>query len=216
MSAEDGRALPSKDNGRSYEGHYHDVGKAAENLVIAFFKSRPSVLGVDDLRDLRPMQRADVDAVIYSRDGTVALVEIKSDYHLGKSGNILFEVLRINHTAPPEKAIVLGWSQRSPAQWLAVYAPQLCQVWIARFYEYRRCFQAFTRDRRESTRVRWINTDNIKSTWAVMVPEIAMPCFTKHNLPPQGRLDFCTANTRIADTGVANAIKANAESEVSE
>jgi hypothetical protein len=31
--------------------------------------------------------------------------------------------------------------------------------------------------------VRWINTDNIKSTWAVMVPEAAMPCFTKYNLP---------------------------------
>jgi hypothetical protein len=183
MSAEDGRAIPSALNGRSYEGHYHDVGKVAEERVIAFFKGQPSVLGVDDLRNLRPMQKADVDAIIYSRDGTVALVEIKSDYHLGMSGNILFEVLRINHTAPVEKAIVLGWSQRSPAKWLAVYAPQLEQVWIARFDKYRRCFQEYTRAKREATRVKWINTDEIKSTWAVMVPVSAMPCFTKHNLP---------------------------------
>lgn len=182
MSVENGRALPSKNNGRSYEGHYHEVGKAAEELVLSFLRGRPSVLEVDDLRNLRPMQKADVDAVIYSRDGTVALVEIKSDYHLGKSGNILFEILRINHTAPTEKALVLGWSQRSPAKWLAMYAPQLCQVWIARFDEYRRCFQEFTRERRENTRIIWINTDSIKSTWAVMVPESAMTCFTKHTL----------------------------------
>jgi len=184
MSANESRAAPSSENQRSYAGHYMAAGKKAEEKIIAWFKSWPAVLEVDDLRDLAPMQRADVDAVIYSRDGTAALVEIKSDFYLGKSGNVLFEVLRINHTVPlEEKTIVLGWSQRSPAKWLAFYGPQINQVWLARFSEYRKCFQEYTRRTREKTCIRWINTDEIKSTLTLLIPESAMPCFKKYALP---------------------------------
>lgn len=188
MNVETMRALPSENNRRSYNGHYHDVGKYAEELVLPWLKSHPDVLSVDDLRDLRPMQKADVDAILYTRDGLVALVEIKSDYHLGASGNILFEVLRINHTAPSDFCCALGWSARSPAKWLAIYAPQTECVWLASFEDYRDCFQTYTKNQRDKTRVIWVNTDSIKSTLNILIPYTAMGCFTKHSISAPANL----------------------------
>ena len=100
-----------------------EAGRNAEEVVLQWLAEQPWVIGVEDLRSLRVMREADVDCSCQLIDGRNSLLEIKSDRHLGCSGNFLFEVLRINHTAPPNKACVLGWSARSPALQLAYYAP---------------------------------------------------------------------------------------------
>jgi len=177
------RAAPSSASQRSYNGHYMTAGKKAEEIVLRWLIERPNVVDLDDLRSLRPLQKVDVDSAIYTTDGHVAFLEIKSDWHLGVSGNVLVELARINHTAVPNKSLVLGWSVRSPAEWLAMYAPQRNEIWITRFASYRRAFQTYTWNAREATRLRWVNTDDIKSTLNAILPESAFSsCFHKFAL----------------------------------
>jgi hypothetical protein len=145
------------------------VGMHAEEIVMAWLNEHPQVLGVEDLRSLRPMREADVDVSLQLYDGRVVLAEIKSDYHLGVSGNVLFEVLRINHTCPPGNACTLGWSARSPATWLLFYAPQVRIVYRILFQDYRQVVQEFTRTNHPKFNV--VRTDNIKTTVNILIPE---------------------------------------------
>lgn len=164
------RVAPSMGRKRSYDGAYQAAGKKAEGIVIDWLRGRPWVIGLEDLRDDRVMRQADVDLSIQIMDGRNPLAEIKSDWHLGKSGNVLFEVLRINHTAPHDRAATLGWSARSPATWLLFYAPQVAAIYMWRFEDYRKAFQNYTKDIRKGARLDYVETDHIKSTVNVLVP----------------------------------------------
>lgn len=156
---------------RSYSGDYMQVGKRAESIVLAFLQQRPDVIGVSDYRDLKPVQEADIDFGIQLRDGLVALAEVKSDRHLNPPyGNVLFEVLRINHTCTPERACVLGWAARTPAQYLMYYAPQQERIYITQFHALRRAFQNYTGDTRKGMRLSVVETDAIKTTVNVLIP----------------------------------------------
>ena len=114
---------------RSYNGALMSRGKEAENIVIEFIKNRPDVLGISDWRELRQVQEADVDIAIKTRDGRTILAEIKSDSYLGISQNVLFEVLRINHTCQPDFSLTLGWSGRTPAKYILYYAPNVNAIY---------------------------------------------------------------------------------------
>ena len=100
----DDRVLTGSGKERSYNGDYMERGKNAELIVLKWLADNSTVIGVEDLRTLRVMREADVDCSVKLMDGRIVLAEIKSDWHLGKSGNMLFEVLRINHTAIPTTA----------------------------------------------------------------------------------------------------------------
>lgn len=163
------RAVPSSDNQRSYNGHYMDVGRNAEELVMSWLSKFPKVIGVEDLRSLRQMREADVDVSVSLYDGRVALAEIKSDYHLGVSGNVLFEILRLNHTCETSRACTLGWSARSPATWVLFYAPQVKRIYRIAFSEYRSGLQAYTKEK--DPKVIITRTDNIKTTVNILIPE---------------------------------------------
>ena len=119
------------------------------------------------------MREADVDLSLSLMDGRIALAEVKSDRHLGRSGNLLFEILRINHTAPHGKAVTLGWSARSPANWLLYFSPAKHAIYQITFDSFREGFQKYTEACRAGTEIRvdWTNTDKIKSTINVLVPE---------------------------------------------
>lgn len=165
------RAAPSQDLQRSYSGHYMDAGRNAEMIVMKWLRQRPSIIGIDDLRNLKAMREADVDASVRLYDGRIALVEIKSDWHLGVSGNILFEVLRINHTCSSEASCTLGWSARSPAKWLLFYAPQIDAIYMITFNDYRKGMQKFTRDVEPNKHIITVRTDAIKTTLNLLIPE---------------------------------------------
>ncbi len=177
------RATPGANRQRSYSGDYMKVGKEAEQIVLNWLKERPWVLGVEDFRQLRQVHEADIDFGVKLVDGRVTLAEVKSDWHLGKSGNVLFEILRINHTCQPDKACVLGWSARSPAVWFLYYAPQVKSIYQCRADELRQAFQAYTREARGDTRRVWVDTDSIKSTLNVLIPwRYCESFFTIHKL----------------------------------
>jgi len=176
---------------RSYDGHYMKTGREAEAIVMTWLRNNPHVIGLDDLRHLREMRTADVDCSLRLDNGTVALVEIKSDYHLGVSGNILIEVLRINHTAPTDSAITLGWFARSPATWLLYYAPQVDRIYQCRFNDLRYIVQRYTQKKRKNTRFDYINTDTIKSTVNILIPYAACEgVFTVHDLRVEYEIPF--------------------------
>jgi hypothetical protein len=170
---------------RSYDGDYMKAGKAAESIVMEFLRCNPEVVGVEDIRELRPMQAADADCIIYNADGTVVLAEIKSDSYLGKSGNVIFEALRINHTAPPDKAATLGWTARSPATYFLFYAPSVDCIYQCRANDLRAAFQKYTSEAREHARYMLVPTDNVKSTVTYLIPwKYCQDIFTIHELIP--------------------------------
>lgn len=162
---------PGAERTRSYNGGYMKAGRKGEEVVMSWLKSRAEVIGIEDLTRLRQMREADVDCSLSLYDGTVALAEIKSDRHLGKSGKVLFEIARVNHTSIHEKAATLGWSARSPAQWLLFYAPSVDRIYRWRMDDYRRGFQNYTREFRSATHLNYVETDNIKSTINILIPE---------------------------------------------
>jgi hypothetical protein len=171
------------DKPRSYNGDYMVDGKLAEEKVLEFLKRQPQVIGVDDWRDLRIVHEADVDCAIKTRDGVITLGEIKSDSHLGQSGNILFEILRINHTCQHERAGTLGWSLRSPATFFLYYAPAVKKLYVCRADSLRGVFQSYTRKARQNVKTIWVNTDEIKSTLSVLLPwEVCKDIFKVYDL----------------------------------
>lgn len=162
--------IPDANQERSYRGRYMQAGEEAEEIVFQWLLKQPYVVELKDLRGSKPVQDTDIDAAIFLRDGRTVLAEIKSDRHLGVSDNILFEVLRIQHTAEPVRCAVLGWSVRSPAQWLIYYAPSVNKIYQVSFEDLRKVFQAYTRAERDKVKTIWVNTDNIKSTLNVLIP----------------------------------------------
>ena len=158
------------DKPRSYSGDYMDLGRRGEEIVISWLRAHSHILKVEDVREFRFTREIDVDCIVYLDDGRVALAEIKTDSHLGRSGNVLFEVLRLNHTAPSDHAGTLGWSLRSPAKWLLFYAPAVAKIYRVRFEDYRRAWQRYTRERRKLCRYDFVSTDSIKSTFNFLIP----------------------------------------------
>jgi len=165
------RARPQNSCERSYNGHYMKAGQAAEARVLGWLEVHSGVIGVEDLRGLRQMREADVDCSVQLVDGRMVLAEIKSDWHLGVSGNVLFETLRINHTAPPDRAVTLGWSARTPARWILYYAPQKDCIYQISTDDLRSGLQAYTSELRSRSRLSYVETDRIKSTVNVLIPE---------------------------------------------
>ena len=172
-------------NGRSYDGAMMNKGKEGERIVFAWLQDNPAVVEVDDMRELRPMQKADVDCAIYNEDGTVALAEIKRDDNLKAGGNVTFEYLRINHTASPDRACVLGWTARTPAKYVMYYTSIEQRVYVFRSDVLRQVFQKFTETNRpgrsewftnlSQLKMRWISTDKIKSTLIACIPLSVFP-----------------------------------------
>jgi hypothetical protein len=170
---------------RSYLGAMMNKGEFAEETVLRWLQDFPDVVGVDDFRQLRVMQKTDVDCAIYFIEGHVLLAEIKSDVHLRKDGNVTYEYLRINHTAPPDRNSVLGWTARTPAKWVLFYAPQECLVYRFETEVMQKVFQTFTRERRpkhggwlsdlDKLKLYWVSTDEIKSTLICCLPLSAFP-----------------------------------------
>ena len=164
------RAPPDSNRPRSYNGDMARVGRIGEGIAIGWFRNRPDISRVVDLREDEEMRRLDVDCRIIFKNGRSLLAEIKTDCYLGLSGNVLFEVLRINHTAPQDKCCTLGWAARSPAQWLIYFAPQINALYLTEFARFRSVFQQYTRSVRRAMRIRVINTDAIKTTINVLIP----------------------------------------------
>jgi len=164
-------ATTGDNKAKSYDGDYMDVGKEGERIVMDWLRGRPNILGVTDFREIREIQEADVDVGVRLYTGQICLAEIKTDTYLGVSGNILNELLRINHRAEPKFAGYLGWTLRSPAEWLLYYAPNRNPpaIYQGRFFDIRRVVQEYTK--KHDVKFTTIRTDTNKTTYAILIPE---------------------------------------------
>lgn len=159
----------------TYEGALMDKGRQGEEIVMTWLKQSPECRNVIDMREFRISQRLDVDCGIETLDGSLVLAEIKSDSYLGVSGNILFEVFRINHYAPPDRVFYLGWAFRSPAKYLLYYSPNKHAIYRFRFDNIRRRIGKFVANGKTPGQVKQslsvVLTDRKKTTFNILVPE---------------------------------------------
>jgi len=155
---------------RSYDGDYMETGKIGEKIVIDFLKRNPNILEVHDWSELQFAQYVDIDCAIITKAGQAVLAEIKSDKHLGITGNVLFEVLRINHTCHPDFSCNLGWSARTPAKFIFYYAPSVNKIYRFQTEKLRMAMQQYTNKARARTNLNYVETDKIKSTINILIP----------------------------------------------
>jgi len=155
---------------KSYNGDYMQAGKRGEEIVLNWLRKQPQHMNVVDVSSIQQCQVADVDCLIQLCTGKVEFAEIKSDRHMGVTTNVLFEFSRINHTCHPDHAVGLGWSARTAAQHLFIYASSLHKIYHCRTGQFRHVVQQYTATARQQTRIDWVNTDSGKSTLNFLIP----------------------------------------------
>jgi len=158
-------------NGR-YDGELMAKGQIGERLIFELLRRLPGVKTVWDATDDKRWQPLEVDFAVEYLTGAWRLIEAKTDYHLGVSGNVLFEIMRINHTSHHSHAGQLGWGCRTAANAIFIYAPSIERIYEIETEDFRRAFQQYTKNNRENPNlIQVIRTDNIKTTLAVLIPE---------------------------------------------
>lgn len=150
-------------------------GDYAEVVVCEFLRRCPGVAQVEDVRDDPAWQQQDVDYRVTLTSGTARGVEVKSDQHIARSGNVLFELARLHHTARPERCAHLGWSVFSAADWLLVYCPPARALYWFSFAALRGGMQAYMKDSRDKARLALIATDSQRTTLNILIPLAYVP-----------------------------------------
>jgi hypothetical protein len=162
----------SADKPRSYDGDYKRAGVEAEVIVMAYFDQEPSIERYIDCRNDPVRQDQEIDFEVFLKNGKKIFVEVKSDAHLGESGNILFEFARINHTVLDTLfSMRRGWSTRSRATHFFYYAPYNHSLYVIKAHRLREAMQKYTHEQRAKTNLIFVATDQIKSTINILIPE---------------------------------------------
>lgn len=161
--------IPDQTKSRSYNGDYMREGKEGESYVYDFLKSRSNVKNIDDLRDDPEWQQRDVDFRVRRHDASELLVDAKSDVHMGISPNVLFELLRINHTSD-DFPVRYGWSVASGAALFCIWSPPLMRLYRVWADDLRSAMRRYTDHARKNTRIDIVPTDRIKTTVNILIP----------------------------------------------
>jgi hypothetical protein len=145
-----------------------EVGSKVEAIIMDYLRSQRRVASVQDLRDIPEFRAQDVDFCVIMEDGRRVLVEVKSDYYLGQSGNILFELNRVYHDS---KSVQIGWSARTPAEWVIYYGPQIGEIWQVKTCNLQQAFHAYLIAEGNKARIISVPTDAKVTTINVLIPE---------------------------------------------
>ena len=165
------QAPPDPERDPNYKGLMMVVGVSGEEVVKDFLTSHSKVKQpIEDLREDKDWQDKEVDFRIEYHNGEKRLIEVKSDRHIGKSHNVLFEVFRVNHKAAAENCVRLGWSVFSAADRFFVWCAPTQELYIFNSNNLRRAMQGYTFEKRKSTRLDWVDTDNARSTITILIP----------------------------------------------
>lgn len=149
-------------------GELLQIGKAAERMAESWFASQ--CLHWIDVSNHANYQRREIDFLATDyRTGHERTYEVKSDQHIHRSGNFLFEPVRIHHTAARNCAY-LGWSVFTEADYILVWSPPAQCLYVVEASAARQGFQRYTAARRASTRITWITSDAARSTLNVLIP----------------------------------------------
>lgn len=167
--------MPAPDGmrGRSYDGDMMDEGRVAERIVAGWLASEYDGRVISVVDDPEWQER-EVDFLVTSPTRRTALtVEAKSDRHIANSGNVLFELARVHHTA--STVAYNGWSVFSQAELLVVYCPPASSLYVMRMQHLREGLQAYCRAVRGAMRVIVTPTDTDRTTINVLIPMDYVP-----------------------------------------
>lgn len=159
---------PSKTRKRDYSGDYMAQGKSAESIVKKWLLGVGEVAEIQDVSNVKEYQEREIDFLITMRDGRKITAEIKSDLNTGKTRNVVFELLRVNHTARDDAAFVMGWSARSQAEHVFYFSVTENKIYSFTMAALRAAARAVFGGK--SPKVVAIPTDSIKSTIVLLVP----------------------------------------------
>lgn len=149
----------------------YQTGLKTEMLVRRFLESLDFVQAIEDVRDNPDYQRREIDYVVSTPRGTLAF-EVKHDRHLGRSGNVLFELCRIHHTA--QKPAYLGWSVFSEADYFAIWGMQVERLYVFQARRFKASVQRYVATNRPRIQYTTIVSDPLRTTVCLLVPLTAI------------------------------------------
>ena len=151
-------------------GEMAEKGRKGEEIVIGWLENSKQVKEVIGVTNEKLMQRVDVDVAVRLEDGRTILAEIKSDKNLkdADQGNMLFELQRVYTTATPNHCSTLGWSVRTPAEYIIWYSEKIKKIIVVKTVEYRAAFQEYMKEAGRTprystitTKIDWCSTINV-------------------------------------------------------
>lgn len=151
----------------SFAGKLREGG-TAEALAESFLRTHTSITQVKDVRSDPAWQRQDVDYLAWLATGVMLKVEVKSDAHIARSGNLLFELSHIHFSGNP--VVRPGWSVFSAANWLLVWCPASAQLYSFTSDSLRQAVRRYIQRAKADTRVAVVTTDRGWATVNVLVP----------------------------------------------
>lgn len=155
---------------KSYTGAHIERGEQGEEIVKAWLEGLPQIVLLDDLRSDPEWRARDVDFRTTLTDGQTQMLEVKTDFHLGMSPNVLFEYARIYHRQRGDKCVRLGWSVFSSADKFLLYGPQVQRIYSIRANVFRAVMRAHTEKSRKATRLDIVSSDEGMSTMNMLIP----------------------------------------------
>lgn len=150
-----------------------EIGDAAEAVAVAFLRALPHVRQVRDVTRDATWQAREIDLRVEDARGAWHGIEVKSDRHIARTGNVLFELVRVHHSAPV--CAYLGWGVFSQAAWLFVWCPPAERLYTFNVTALREAFQRHTAAERSKLRLSVVPTDARRTTINVLVPLALVP-----------------------------------------
>lgn len=146
------------------------LGADGEHAVSEFLNQRfmPQYVQFAE----RKLQDENIDYVVFPPKVEHIYVEAKADRHVHKpNGNFAFELFRVKHTAPLNRAFYPSWGINSRANYLIVYSTETGAIYIVDMPHLRDRANAYIKANRNRTRVEPVYTDEERTSFCVMVPK---------------------------------------------
>lgn len=167
-------ATPSSQRPRSYDGDYMDDCRKAESAVQSFLTWNENITDVQDVREVKEYQSKDIDFLASYKAGPFGklplAIEAKADKHLGKTGNVLFEVFRAYLEVKAESLLRTGWSWHSEADCFCMWGTSTRLLYVVPAYELRAGLQRALVAERE-LKTSQVQTDKNTITYLLLIPE---------------------------------------------
>lgn len=140
----------------------------AEEIILEFLRNLPGVSEVRDVRSDKEWQKKEVDFIVIMYNGMEYKVEAKSDKHIARSQNMLFELARIHHTSATTPAY-LGWSVFTESDRIIVYCPP-DKIYKFSTVAMKSAMQTYVATVRQDLNLAPVASDDSRTTINILVP----------------------------------------------
>lgn len=177
-------------------------GSNTETLVKKWLSDNSTVYRVMDVSKNKTFQRLDVDVVITLKLGLEIQAEIKTDNNLFDTENFLYELQRIYLQADPAHTSTLGWSAKTPAEYIIWYSPKVEKIIVMRTIDYREAFQNYIKAAGSNVKFNTQQTTkNYCTTINVLFPKVYIgDKYTAYGLDEE--MEFLTPDQSMPPVGI--------------